>query len=230
MEKKRVIVLLSFIFIFISATVISIIYYSDKYSVLFETGTNDVFLTRYVNKNESISEPLDPTKDGYVFIEWQLNGAKYDFSNKINSDTVLTAKWLKEEYVEVNFDTKTDEKVHSQKILKGNKIENLPLIDSKDFIGWYINDKIYEDQELYDNVVLEAKYRDNIVLKVGDNVIITGKYSSSAYDFDCIYDAAIGWEREILYIFNDGEYPYAVGFDNEVTGFFKSDSIKLFEK
>ena len=41
------------------------------------------------------------------------------------------------------------------------------------------------------------------------------------------YRSAIGWDREILDIIEDSEYPYMVGNDEGVTGFFKADSIKM---
>ena len=62
--------------------------------------------------------------------------------------------------------------------------------------------------------------------KVGDVVIIKGEYSDSAYGIDAYNSKAIGWEREILYIIEDGEFPYALGYNDEVTGYFKANSIE----
>lgn len=65
-----------------------------KYKITFDSngGTN-------VSKQEVSSvatKPKEPTKEGYVFIEWTLDGKSYDFSTKVTKDITLKAKW---EYV-----------------------------------------------------------------------------------------------------------------------------------
>ena len=37
------------------------------------------------------------TKDGYTFVEWRLDGKKYDFSTPVTKDIKLVAKWKKNE-------------------------------------------------------------------------------------------------------------------------------------
>ena len=230
MDKKRIVVIFTFILIFVIAIILSIVYYNDKYSVYFETGTNDILLTKYVKRNGKIEEPITPTKDGYVFKEWQLNGKKYDFDSGVESDTVLTAKWVKEEYVTINFETGTNEKIESMKVLKGEKIDNLPIInrDNYEFLGWFLYDSLYNNEEVYDDITLIAKYQMNKInnnYNVGDIVEIIGKYSESAYKVDAIHSKAIGWKRKIIAIIEDGEYPYMVGNEYGVTGFFKAESL-----
>ena len=46
-----------------------------------------------VNPGEKATKPADPVFDGYTFIEWQLNGKKYDFNTPVNSDIILIGKW-----------------------------------------------------------------------------------------------------------------------------------------
>ena len=230
MDKKRIIVLLIIVFIFIVAITLSIFYYKGKYSVYFETGTNDVFLTKYVGKNKKINKPIEPTKEGYVFVEWQLNGEKYDFDTEIKKDTVLTAKWVKEEYITISFDTNTDEKIKSKKIIKGSKIDNLPQVykEGYDFNGWYFNDSLYIDEELYKDTTLVANFKQvKKELKIGDLVKIVGNYSAKAYNPENIHSTAIGWERQIINILPDAENSYVGGYEDEVTGYFKEDSIEF---
>ena len=42
-------------------------------------------------------EPTAPTKKGYTFVRWQLDGKKYDFSTPVTKDIKLVAKWKKNE-------------------------------------------------------------------------------------------------------------------------------------
>ena len=233
MDKKRLIIIIIFIMFFLAAIIISILYYNNKYSISFETGTSEIILTKYVEKNNKIEEPVEPIKEGYVFKEWQLNGETYDFETEINEDIVLTAKWIKEEYIKIVFDTDSEYKIENRKILKGDIIDELPvpIKENYEFIGWYLNDKLYNNEEIYDNVVLVAHYKNiesNTIYEIGDRVEIIGKYAISAYSTSTqdYYKLAIGWEREILGIIENSEFPYMVGNKTGVTGFFKSTSIK----
>lgn len=65
------------------------------YNIVFETDGGTEINTQTIETGKLASEPTTPTKKGYKFIEWQLNGKKFDFKQEINSDIKLTAKWEK---------------------------------------------------------------------------------------------------------------------------------------
>ena len=46
-----------------------------------------------VYDGDKATKPSNPTKDDYEFVEWQLNGSKYDFNKAVTGDITLTAKW-----------------------------------------------------------------------------------------------------------------------------------------
>ena len=46
-----------------------------------------------VEDGKTASKPADPTRDGYTFVEWQLNGVAYNFDDPVNADIMLTALW-----------------------------------------------------------------------------------------------------------------------------------------
>ena len=117
MDKKRLIVLIIIVILFSIAIVLSFLYHEGKYKVSFETGTDDVILTQYVSKNSKVNKPLEPEKEGYIFIEWQLKGTTYDFDTEVKDNIILSAKWLKEDYITVEFNTNTKEKIDSIKIV-----------------------------------------------------------------------------------------------------------------
>ncbi len=235
MEKKRIVIVLVFVLIFLLFIIFSFLYNKGKFSVSFETGTSEVFLTKYVKKNDKVSAPSNPVKDGYIFKEWQLNGEKYDFNSEVKSDTILTAKWIKEEYVTISFDTLSSNKIEQIKVLKGDIVDNLPIAikENYEFIGWFIGDNKYENTEIYDDTILTAKYKNSdidMTYKIGDKVLIIGKYSNSSNITNKTYignKKAIGWERVILDINEENEYPYVVGNKTGITGFFKASSIKV---
>jgi len=232
MERKRVIIICLIILVFIVSIVISLISYKDKYIIAFETGTDEGILNQYVKEDDKILEPTTPEKEGYVFIEWQLNGERYDFDKGVKEDTVLTAKWLKEDYITISYITNSIYTIESNKILKGSPISNLPIAykDGYEFVGWSINGRLYNNEVINDDVVLNAEYKNEIVnttYKEGDNVLITGNYSNTAYSIGAKYNRAIGWERQIIGIIENSNYPYIVGRGNDVTGFFKASSLEI---
>ena len=67
------------------------------YNVEFETDGGTKINTQTIEKGNLAYQPTPPTKKGYKFIEWQLNGKKFDFKQEINSDIKLIAKWEKAE-------------------------------------------------------------------------------------------------------------------------------------
>lgn len=232
MSKKRIVIIVGIILFFIVGIILSFIYNKNKYSVYFETGTNDVLLVKYVGEGDKITEPKEPIKDGYIFKEWQFKGEKYDFNSSVEDDLVLTAKWIKEEYITIKYIEENGELIDSVEILKGDKIDALPIVskDGYSFIGWYLGDEEYSNQELYDDTTIVAKYEEEtkkIEFKIGDSVDIVGNYASASNSNNANYDAAIGWDRIILDIVEESEFPYMVGDDSGVTGFFKESSLKL---
>jgi len=225
-------IILIFILIFIISIIISSIYYKDKYSVNFETGSEDVILTQFIEKNGTVKKPLEPTKEGYIFKEWQLNGETFDFETKLDKDIILSAEWIKEEYVTASFSSDTLEVFDEIKLLKGDTIKELPksIKEEYEFIGWFLNDELYENQQINNDVVLVAKYKKIIrEYKIGDKVKIIDAYAKTSTDKYAYNKRAIGWEREILNIIEGAEFPYVVGNETGVTGFFKLESLERIE-
>lgn len=65
-----------------------------KFKVEFDLGDNSTSnQTVLVKANESVIEPTEPIKEGYIFVEWQYNGRKFDFTSSINQDIILKAVW-----------------------------------------------------------------------------------------------------------------------------------------
>jgi len=56
-------------------------------------GTSGSALGNSFPTNNTVAEPAPPTKDGYTFEGWDLNGAPYDFSKPVTASMTLTAQW-----------------------------------------------------------------------------------------------------------------------------------------
>lgn len=48
-----------------------------------------------VGKGQKLEQLLTPTRSGYTFLYWELDGQQFDINNPINGNTTLTAKWEK---------------------------------------------------------------------------------------------------------------------------------------
>lgn len=72
------------------------VYYSKEDAVMYTvtfTVDGESYQSFSVAENTAVSKPTEPSKQGYVFAGWQLNGADYDFDTPVTEDITLTAKW-----------------------------------------------------------------------------------------------------------------------------------------
>lgn len=72
-------------------------------SVTFNSNGGSAVATVYVNSESAVSEPSAPTRTGYDFVKWQLNGTDYNFSSPVNANITLDAVWSAKSYT-VTFD------------------------------------------------------------------------------------------------------------------------------
>ena len=63
------------------------------YDVTFNADNGSTAVVVSVDEGEVVSQPADPLKDGYTFIEWQLSGAAYNFDTIVTADITLIAKY-----------------------------------------------------------------------------------------------------------------------------------------
>lgn len=68
---------------------------TKSYTVKFDTKGGSTVQSVKVKKNNKVKNPGKPTKKGYTFVEWQLDGKKYNFDSKVKKDITLVAKWKK---------------------------------------------------------------------------------------------------------------------------------------
>lgn len=114
-----------------------------------------------IPKNTSVPIPATPTKKGYKFLKWTLNGEEFSFDTKIDKDITLKAIWSKVEYVTISFDTDGGNKIDSITIEKYEKINNLPIPEKEGytFKEWYLNNRTFNIDTFVENdITLKAIY------------------------------------------------------------------------
>lgn len=125
-------------------------YTNEKYfNVSFKLDTHTTYFTQSVSKGDCVTEPKSPTKDGYAFVGWHLDGENelFDFSTPIVDNVNLYATWdkLPISYV-VNFldyDGAVFKSVTVKENEKVSKPEN-PQKQGYEFLFWCLNDKEYD--------------------------------------------------------------------------------------
>ena len=255
MEKKQVFVMLGVVVAITAAIVAYCLLYGNQYTVKFDSNGGTEVEKQVVRVGDKAVEPETPVREGYKFIEWQLEGEKFDFDTSIKKNIVLVAQWQKvtdaaEIFYHITFDSKGGSKVEEQYIAVGETIVKPtdPVKEGYTFKGWYYNDTKYDfDKKVSQDMTLTAKWKEkssnkdkednkkddnssalNSELKVGDRVRIVGSYASSstAGEDEAIHSRAIGWKRVIIKIYEGREYPYRVGNETGTTGFFKAESLE----
>ena len=63
------------------------------YTVTFNTNGGSTIDPVEVEEGQAVAKPADPTKDDYNFVEWQLNGVAYDFTDAVTASITLDAVW-----------------------------------------------------------------------------------------------------------------------------------------
>ena len=107
-----------------------------KYKVTFNSEGGSAVAEQNVVEGEKVTRPNDPTKDGFAFTGWLLNGNAYDFNKPVTAAFELTATW-KPKYV-VTFDSNGGSSVNSQTIIEGNKATRPanPTRNGFKFLNW----------------------------------------------------------------------------------------------
>lgn len=67
--------------------------YVFSYVVSFDSNGGSLVDYQTVESGSNAVLPATPVKNGHVFIEWQLDGVAYDFSNPVTRDIKLVARW-----------------------------------------------------------------------------------------------------------------------------------------
>jgi uncharacterized repeat protein (TIGR02543 family) len=119
----------------------------EKYTVTFDTDGGSEISSKEVSEGEKVAKPSNPTKAGYVFKEWQLDGKTYNFNSPVTKNITLKAVWTKElaKYT-VTFDSNGGSEVSSKEVSEGSKVTkpSNPTKAGYVFKEWQLDGKTYD--------------------------------------------------------------------------------------
>lgn len=130
-------------------------------TVTFNTDGGSSVKEQTIEKGKVATKPADPTRSGYKFKGWELNGTTYNFSSAVNTNITIKAVWEKVETVTVTFNTDGGSNVKEQTIEKG-KTATKPTNPTKagyTFAGWTLNGAAYNfSSAVNNNITLKATW------------------------------------------------------------------------
>ncbi len=147
--------------------------WQKQYTVSFNSNGGSGISNQTIVEGNKAIKPANPTKDGYKFKEWQLNGNAYDFNSTINGNISLNAVWTELEKYTVSFNSNGGSSVSSQTIVEGNKatIPANPTKEGHNFKEWQLNGNAYDfNSTVNGNISLNAIWVQKTYVIVKTNV------------------------------------------------------------
>ena len=141
-----------------------------RYTVSFETGEGSTVDPVTVNEGETLTPPVQPVREGYVFGGWYADEAlttPYDIAHaEITGDLTLYAKWtevVKTRY-KVSFIPGNGTVMEDQEVIEGAVAQKPadPALEGYTFRGWYLDSGYTRsygfNEEVTENITLYAKW------------------------------------------------------------------------
>ena len=137
-----------------------------EYTVTFDTQGGTPVASQTVTENGTVTRPSDPTRDGYTFKGWTLDGQPYDFGTPVAGNLTLTAVWEENKTPQpvthkVTFDTNGGSAVDPQTVDDGATAVKPadPTRDGYTFNGWTLDGKPYDfGTPVTGDITLEAQW------------------------------------------------------------------------
>ncbi len=127
------------------------------------TVDNDLFYQANIHKGDTLEGVKVPTKEGYTFEGWYLDGEKFDITTPIEEDLKLEARFTKNKYT-VTFEYDNGKENSKLEVEYGSTIKEpkKPTRKGYTFAGWYVGEKEYDfTSKVINNINIVAKWNKN---------------------------------------------------------------------
>ncbi len=143
----------------------------QKIMINFDLKGGSGITTKAINRGDTLEVSQKPTKIGYNFVMWTLNGKYFPLDTKIEEDLNLVAVWEKIEYVLVEFKTNGGSQIDPQIIQKGTTLSEIktPTKEGYTFKNWSLNGKTFDiNSEVKEDIILTAVWIEDIEIEKED--------------------------------------------------------------
>ena len=144
-----------------------------------------------VKEGEKAVKPIDPVKEGYVFLGWYVGEEAYDFENAVTADVELVAKF-EEAIVEYTVKFVVDGEASEVKVAEGEKAVKPadPVKEGFVFLGWYVGEEAYDfENAVTSDLEVVAKFEEEVA-KVNINYTLMG--GSFGEDVEPVTEVEVG--------------------------------------
>ncbi len=126
-----------------------------KKSVMFDADNGSPTYTKQVWIGKTIEKPVDPSKEGYNFLGWTLDGKSYNFNTSVKEDLLLKGVW--ERFYQITYMCQ-GKVVKEETAVEGTKLTGFtPEVEAGRFEGWTFNGNAYNfDAPVHCDIVLIA--------------------------------------------------------------------------
>ncbi|MBL3689547.1 InlB B-repeat-containing protein [Leucobacter chromiireducens] len=118
------------------------------HTVTFDPANGGDTFTAEVTDGDTVAKPADPTREGFTFVEWMLDGAAYDFTAPVTADITLLAVWEEISAVvhTVTFDPANGAAAFTAEVTDGDAVAKPadPTRDGFTFTGWTLESAAYD--------------------------------------------------------------------------------------
>ena len=170
----------------------------ELFTVEFDTNGGIAINSLTVEKGGLVKIPDNPTRDGYNFVEWQLNGNKYNFDQILESNIKLIAIWEKIEDTNNDINNSLTDKNSNNENVNNNEFDDVnpdegglgdyfedycaidfDSIDCLDQHGFFQNGDsyYYDEKELWSTKVIGLK-------KCYDDVSCANTFGVTIYSYN----------------------------------------------
>ena len=123
----------------------------NTYTVRFDTAGGSSVPEQAIDHGQKVTEPAAPTREGYTFTGWLLDGRPFDFTTSVTGDLTLTAGWQENEPPApvthtVTFDSAGGSPVEPQTVADGAAAidPGTPERDGYKFTGWLLDGEPFD--------------------------------------------------------------------------------------
>ena len=129
--------------------------------VRFDSAGGSNVASQKVPVGEAAKKPNNPTRYGYNFVEWQLDGKAYDFSQIVNNELTLKATWKEKQKVTLSFNSDGGSSVASKQVYVGEAVGNLPSPTKSGYVfrNWTLNGSTFNaNSKVNGNTTVKARW------------------------------------------------------------------------
>lgn len=139
----------------------------QKFTISFDSNGAGEVVSQTVKAGNTVKEVSSPVRDDAVFLYWQLDGHRFDFSTKVDRNMELVAVWQLNdegkpgEVYTVTFDSQGGSLVYEQEVEYGYtaKRPSMPIKNGYVFDMWTLDGERYDfSEEIKKDITLFATW------------------------------------------------------------------------